>query len=356
MADAAARFDVLVLGQGLAGSTLAWRLAERGVSVAVVDRGGVDETARPTASRVAAGLITPVTGKRLTVADDFAALWASAAAFYRGVESRCGESLLEVTPALRVFADADERRVFLDRLAQGRLAQGKIGDHARLADDDELLCGVSAPDGGFVMPGAGRLRVSAYLDATRRWLESEGRFVLAAVDPERDIELRPHGVRLPRLDVSARCVVLCQGFTPQPSRWMGGVKFRPAKGEVLTIQSPSYCESRIVHHGVWISPEETAAGRYRVGSTTEWDQLNSTPTEAGRSELLRRLAIAGVDDARVVEHAAAVRPSTYDRQPVFGFSSDTTAVGWLNGLGAKGSLWAPFYADKMADLVTASLS
>jgi glycine oxidase len=349
MARDAATFDVLILGLGLAGSTLAWRLAERGVSAVVVDRGGVDEIGNPTASRVAAGLMTPVTGKRLTVADDFSELWATAEAFYRGVEQRCGESLLEVAPALRIFADAGERRTLLDRLTQGRL-----GDHARLAEGNELPRGVPTPHGAFVMPNAARLRVGAYLDATRQWLEAEGRYVAADVDPERDIEISTQGVRAPKLDVTARRLVLCQGFTLQQPRLLNGVRFRPAKGEVLTIESSSYCDNRVLHCGVWLAPEERA-GRYRVGSTTEWSQLDSTPTDAARTELLSRLSAVGLNDSQVVEHLAAIRPATYDRKPTFGFCPEAPSVGWLNGLGAKGSLWAPFYADKMADCVVASL-
>ena len=350
MAQAVTTFDVLILGQGLAGSTLAWRLAERGVSALVVDRGGVDEVGNPTASRVAAGLITPVTGKRLTVADDFAALWESAAAFYRGVEKRCGESLLEVAPAVRVFADAEERNAFL-----GRLAQGKFGDHARLADESELPRDAATPHGAFVMPRAARLRIASYLDTTRQWLEAEGRYIAADINPESDIELTPQGVRVPKLAVTARRLVLCHGLVAQPPRWMSGVRFRPAKGEVLTIESPGYREDRVLHCGVWLAPE-SRAGSYRVGSTTEWNQLDSTPTAAARAELLSRLSAAGINDAQVVEHLAAVRPATYDRKPTYGFSPDTPVIGWFNGLGAKGSLWAPFYASKMADLVVASLS
>jgi glycine oxidase len=344
-----ATFDVLILGLGLAGSTLAWRLAERGASVGVIDRGGVDEIGNPSASHVAAGLITPVTGKRLTVADDFSELWASAEAFYRGVEQRCGESLLEVAPAVRIFADADERRTFVDRLAQGRLS-----DHARLADDSELPRGVQAPHGAFMMPQAARLRVAAYLNETRQWLEAEGCYVAADVDPDRDIEISTQGVHVPKLDLTTSRLVLCQGFTPNPSPWLNNVHFRPAKGEVLTIESPIFSDKRVLHCGVWLAPEGRA-GRYRVGSTTEWNQLDSTPTIAARAELLSRLSAAGLNDAKVVEHLAAVRPATYDRKPTFGFSPEAPCVGWLNGLGAKGSLWAPFYANKMADLGAASL-
>jgi flavin-dependent dehydrogenase len=53
---------ILIVGQGLAGTALAWRLWERGVPFVVVDR---DEAV--TCSKIAAGLVTPITGMRLNL-------------------------------------------------------------------------------------------------------------------------------------------------------------------------------------------------------------------------------------------------------------------------------------------------
>ena len=50
--------NVLIIGQGIAGSCLAWELKRRGTDFTI--------TARPiaeTASRVAAGLVNPLTGR-----------------------------------------------------------------------------------------------------------------------------------------------------------------------------------------------------------------------------------------------------------------------------------------------------
>ena len=53
---------ILIIGGGLAGMALAWRLHERGVPFLIVDR---DEPL--TSSKVAAGLVAPITGLRLTL-------------------------------------------------------------------------------------------------------------------------------------------------------------------------------------------------------------------------------------------------------------------------------------------------
>ena len=53
------KHDYLIIGQGLAGSLLAWELLQRGCKIMVIDNG------LESASQVAAGLINPVTGMRL---------------------------------------------------------------------------------------------------------------------------------------------------------------------------------------------------------------------------------------------------------------------------------------------------
>ncbi|MDP1589651.1 MAG: FAD-dependent oxidoreductase, partial [Prosthecobacter sp.] len=75
---------ILIIGQGLAGTALAWRLWERGVPFLIVDR---DEAV--TCSKVAAGLITPITGMRLTVSWRYEVFYREALRFYRA----CGKRL-----------------------------------------------------------------------------------------------------------------------------------------------------------------------------------------------------------------------------------------------------------------------
>ncbi|MEO1998698.1 MAG: FAD-dependent oxidoreductase, partial [Planctomycetaceae bacterium] len=73
-------FDYLIVGQGLAGTALAWSLTWRHRNILVVDR------SRPSsASRVAAGLITPITGQRLTPTWRYNEFWPAAVEFYRRV-------------------------------------------------------------------------------------------------------------------------------------------------------------------------------------------------------------------------------------------------------------------------------
>lgn len=341
--------EVVILGQGLAGSSLAWRLAERAIQSVVIDRGGVDSRGARCASRVAGGLVTPVMGKRMTVAEGFDAIYLSSLSFYRDIEAKTGAKLLDQTPSLRIFKSAEEREQFLGR---------SLDSHAALASNEELTeFGLPAAYGGFSAPGSLRLNTDRYLDATEQWLSSRGQIIRASLDPNTDLAPAETGVAIEPLGIQARLVVLCQGHTAIPIRWLDGVDFAPAKGEVLTIRTSQLTTDRVVRRGVWIAPcESGASGQYRVGSTTERNEVGSGPTAAGREELLGKLREMGLDDFEIIGHEAGVRPATPSRQPALGFCESAPRIAWFNGLGAKGTLWAPYYAEKMANRVVNSLS
>ncbi|VTU00348.1 fad dependent oxidoreductase : Uncharacterized protein OS=Planctomyces maris DSM 8797 GN=PM8797T_23936 PE=4 SV=1: DAO [Gemmataceae bacterium] len=324
-------FDHIVVGQGIAGTTLAWCLRRRGLRVLVVDR-----NRRDGASHVAAGLVTPVTGKRLAKSWRWGELFPAARDFYRSVERDTGTSLFHERPSLRLFASEAERSEYLRR-------REMLGELVR--DATNIPGCFAAPFGGLEMPHAARLDVPAYLDASREQFRAAGGFLAADLDPTRDVELRADGVRLPRLGVEARGLVFCRGFSVSDP-WFGRVRFNAAKGEILTVRIPGLREERVVHRGVWLAP----VGRelYRCGATYAWDDLNNTPTAAGRAEIVSRLRELLRVPFEVLDHSAAVRPVVDAGYPVLGRHPDRPQLAYFNGLGSKGSLLAPFFAEQLA--------
>ncbi len=78
--------DTLIVGQGLAGTLLAWELARAGQRVATIDtctQGG--------ASRAAGGLMNPLTGPRLAASPDLARRCEQARAHYEHLAAQLGQ-------------------------------------------------------------------------------------------------------------------------------------------------------------------------------------------------------------------------------------------------------------------------
>src|SRR5690606_21078249 len=102
--------DAIIIGQGLAGSAMAWTLHTAGLSVMLVDR-----CEQVTASGIAAGLLTPVTGRRMVRAEIFDQQFAAASEFYRSVERLTGTSCFADVAMVRLFRDEQERKLFLQQ-------------------------------------------------------------------------------------------------------------------------------------------------------------------------------------------------------------------------------------------------
>jgi len=312
--------EFVIVGQGLAGTTLAWPLLRRGRRVLVIDREDGSS-----ASRIAAGLITPVTGKRLAKSWRWDELFPAAAAFYRSVEAETGTRLFSQQPSLRLFADEAEHDEFHRR--EANILRGLVRTVSTINSD-----WFAAPFGGFEMPSAARLEVSRYLDASREYFRARGAYLRAEIDPREVIE--------------ADTVIFCRGFAADSDPWFGRIQFNAAKGEILTIRVPGLAEERVVHRGLWLVP--LGDSLYRVGATHTWEPLNSFPTPEGRAEIESKLRLFLKPPYEVIDHNAAVRPVIDAGYPVLGRHPESPRVVFFNGLGAKGSLLAPFFANQLA--------
>jgi len=329
-------YDVIVLGQGLAGTAVAWQLRWRGERVLVIDR-----EAEVTSSTVAAGLITPVTGQRLVVSWRFADFWSSALAFYRRVEAETQMPCFRETPMVRIVADQGEQAVLHQRLTTRDFSPLVRQPPSPALIDAHFQSDAAA----FEMLTAGQLDVPTYLRTSRACFSQTGGYLATDVHLPDDVQLTADGVSLPRVGVTAQQLVFCQGIAATTNPWFHAVQFRPAKGEILTLRIPGLEESRVVHRGVWLA--SGTDGLYRCGATYEWQTLDTVPTAAGRVEIEQRLQRFLRCPYDVVDQQAAVRPIHRQQYPVIGRHPKFPALGYLNGLGSKGTLQAPALANEL---------
>ncbi len=319
--------DVIVIGQGLAGTALAWHLLDAGRRIVVMD-----EDAPASASKVSAGLFTPIMGKNFTRNDD--AVIAAACAFYRSIEQRTGARFLRDIQAVRVFADVAER---------SRWEVRRAASEACLIDPQPAPPAppdiVHMPHGGFVMRSA-QLDTMAYLAASRAALP----FVKRRVDVRVDLSNDGPFVRIG--DHVSRHVVFCDGFAGAKNPYFPALSFRSAKGELLLIRLGRPFPAMSLHRRLWMAPTDQPAV-FRVGATFDWTNLDHVPTPAGRAEIEAEVRAILACQFDVVAHLAGVRPIVRGG-PRIGVSTIDRRIAMVNGLGTKGAMRAPLLAALLA--------
>ena len=334
------KVDFLIIGQGLAGSALALELLRRDQSVLVVDRRD-----KGSSSRVAAGLITPLTGKGMNPAWRQDEYLKKAVTFYHTLEKESGRKIYHKTPVIRLFGTEKERKKW----------EAKGCEHDQWAYDAGRIKGPFVSDhGGLDMPDGAWLDTVVFLQVIQDRLVDAGAWREGDFS-EDDVVFENDGLRWQ--DVIAGKIILCQGAYglsgvsggKKDDAWFRYLPHRSAKGEILSLWVDGLDDTKRYHGNGWLAPR--VGGMWKAGANYDWENLNSIPTEKGKEEVLTKLRTWLKEDdvpMEVIEHEAGVRPIIRNSRPVVGFHPEMPDVGFFNGLGSKGSLMAPAVAEHFA--------
>lgn len=306
------RADILIVGQGIAGTLLAWELERAGLAFAIADAGHAGA-----ASCVGAGIVNPITGRRLVKSWRVETLLPMARAAYRALEAELGVPLWREMRVRRLFADDRERRAFAEKQASGELAP-----FARAADEN-----------GFWIESAAHVDVGRLLAAARARWRAQGRLREIAADAQ--AESARHALAID-----------CTGLHGARQGAFGFVPWEFSRGELLEIAIEGLAPDVVLNRRHWVLP--AGAGTAWVGATHEPGVLDRTPSGAGRHALEQSARDLLAHTFHISGQRAGVRVNLPDKRPVAGRHSERPTLGLVNGLGAKGTLLAPFLARQWA--------
>jgi glycine oxidase len=347
------RVDVVVVGAGIQGSSVALRLAQAGKSVAVLERAvpGAE------ASSAAGGILSP--GVEAVEPGPFYALCRASLARYPGfvaeVEALSGMSVgLRTLGTLEVALDDDHARILAAR-AEKILRHGlpvEVLDDAAVhrlepALSREARGGLLFPDEGSLDPRS--LARAAYIAAGR----DEARFVTGQV---RRIVVeggRAAGVEHESGRIEAGAVVLAAGSWSLQVEGHGlpAGAVRPVRGQIAVLDTRPPLLSRVVFSGHgYVVPR--ADGRVLCGSTMEEVGFEKAVTAEGLRHVLDVAIGVAPDLARapVVETWSNFRPASPDGEPILG-AGTVPGLLYATGHTRNGILLAPVTADALAAAV-----
>jgi glycine/D-amino acid oxidase-like deaminating enzyme len=326
--------DFLIVGQGLAGSLLAWELDRRGMRLIIVDDGSENS------SKMAAGLINPITGRRFAKTPGIEHLLPTAKACYAALGRLFGQTFYHEKPMWRIFASLEQREQF-----KKRALQAEYRSYLR-ALSDRPITRIVAPYGFIEQRQTGYLAMRPLLDCLKNYFISRQAYINAPFDYNQ-LQLQAQPIWQA---IRAKTIIFCEGYRAHFNPWFGKLPWQAIKGEILTLSYQSPLPDKILNNGHWLLPLN--AQELRIGASFERDSMNPACTDKAREDLLAALyRLTPALHFRLNAHHAGIRPATSDRMPLLGRHPEHPYLAVFNGFGAKGSLLIPWHAQHFADVL-----
>lgn len=324
------KVEFLIVGQGLAGTTLAFEMLKQGVSFHILS-----SPAKKKASVVAAGMVNPLVFKRLTkswMADELIPVMKK---YYREKEGILGANFYFEKDILKPLSEQEKK------LWEQRKMLPGFSSYIKKITDVSPVDSIAGAAGYGRVTHSGYLKLVDFLSLSEKYFR--GRQLLT--DGEWCFQnMNPENKTFDAGNVRADKIVFCEGAHLSENPFFSFIKLRPVKGEVLEIYTPQLSEEFILNKGVFVLP--TGNHYFKVGSTYEWEDLSETPTEKGKKSITERLENLISTEYIIKNHWAGIRPAVADRRPVLGVHPAFKRLFVFNGLGTKGVMLAPFFAKE----------
>ncbi len=329
--------DYIIVGQGLAGTLLSYFLLQENQRILVVD------ASRPnSSSKIAAGVVNPVTGRRQAKSWRYEELFQFAKNTYRALEQELGISIWKERNILRALHNNFEENEWLRR--------GAFPDYQAFFKEEAELGGFEGKVGEAhawgELKGSAQTDMPTLLSAFRKKLEAEELILEEQFDYA---QIKFGEARVSYRDFSARQIVFCEGAKAVENPFFNFLPFSLTKGELLLVEIPGADFQKMLKHHLFIVP--LSNGLYWAGSTSRFEYEDDLPSQEKRKWLEEQLSKTIRLPYKIIAHQAGIRPTVHDIRPFLGVHPERQGLAVFNGLGTKGASLGPLFANQLANFL-----
>jgi glycine oxidase len=337
--------DALVIGAGVNGLFSALLLARQGLTVSLVDRGGVALES----TWAGAGILSPLLP--WDYGHEVNALSERARALWPGwVEQLAQVSLTD--PEFRVCGmlalGVDDRA---DAIEWCR----SHGWHAESLPVSPLE-GHGGGKDALWLPDVAQVRNPRLAKALTEACIHEGVHILTDT-PVKALDIADGAVRSVMTstgELSAKAYVITSGAWSQGllGEWAGGTDIHPVRGQILLFKGPPGLLSHIIYEaGHYLVPRQD--GLILAGSTLELADFEKTVTQTARDELMdfSLTCVPELNAAELVQHWSGIRPGSPGNIPTISAHPDIGNLYLNSGHFRYGVTMAPASAELLSDIM-----
>jgi glycine oxidase len=342
---------VLIIGGGIIGLSIAWRLIGIGKKVVVVDKRDLGKEA----SWAAAGMLNgrldlkPSEKKLLPIFEKSHLAWPK---FVEELENKSGKSIdyRRKEGTLMVASDLYEEKKL--RNNYNFLKNNKVnitwlsGDQIRDKEpyvSNNVLSGFFSPDDNHVN---NRYILDALITILKK--NKNNCIFKENTEVEKIITNKNQviGVKTKNETIKTKEIIVCSGA------WTNKIKnieikevpIRPVKGQIICLKTPnniSLLKHILWSENVYLVPKNNSY--LIIGATVEEMGYDKSLTAGGIYNLLKiaRKVMPAIEDLSIVESCSGLRPTSRDDAPIIGPSKKIKGLIYATGHHRNGILLAP---------------
>lgn len=322
--------DVIIVGQGLSGSILAMELLQRGKKILVIDAEQSNS-----ASKVAIGLVNPITGKRLVKSWMIDTILPFAHAKYNQFEQQFDQQFLFNTQIARVIPNRDIFEQWQPNF-QSAVNEGYISPEVQTITFENIAHRFFYINKSFWINTKPLLK-EIQQELIQKNAYRKVHFQLDQLEFQHELKFG---------EISASKIVFCRGAKEATFDLFSYLPFNLSKGEVIDVHFSDYDFNAILKKNIFIVPDENM---YRIGSTYNSDFKDDQPSTQARAYIETKVKEVTGKSFTLLRHKAAIRPSTIDRRPFIGKHPNYSSVFIFNGFGSKGVSLLPYFSSHFCD-------
>jgi glycine oxidase len=353
--------DVVIIGGGVIGCSIAYHLRKAGVRVIVIDQGEIGAEA----SSAAAGLLAPLGS--LSGPGPFADLLLASFALFPSLVPELEEASgiqmeFEQTGALRVVRNSKNVPNLRKRMKAwqplGLEMRWLTGEEARQLEPTlapEVCAALYAPEESQIRASQvvkAFARAAANLGATLR-----GHTRITGIQQQHD--------RVTAIETSQGETIACQelivavgAWAAQWSEWLQiELAVVPQRGQILALRQPAPPLRHIIFgEAAYLAPKQDAT--VVVGATREEVGFDKRLTAGGVAWLLSTASrlIPSLEQSAIERMWAGLRPKTPDNLPILGAAPGWENVTLATGHGSVGIMLSAITGKTLAELLVSGVA
>ena len=341
---------ILIIGGGIIGLSIAWRLIGIGKKVIIIDKKNLGKEASWAAAGMLSGRLDlkPCEKKLLPIFEKSHLAWPK---FAEELENKSGKSIgYKKEGTLRVACDLDEEKKLknnYDFLKNNKvnitwLSGDKIRDKEPYVSNNVLS--------GFFSPDDHHVNNRYILDALITILKKNKNNCIFKENTEVEKIITNKnqviGVKTNNEIIKTKEIIVCSGA------WTSKIKnieikevpIRPVKGQMICLKIPkniSLLKHILWRENVYLVPRNNSD--LIIGATEEEMGYDKSLTVGGIYNLLKiaREVLPAIEDLSIVESWSGLRPTSRDDAPIIGPSKKLKGLIYATGHHKNGILLAP---------------